>query len=62
MTTAREIIEHMESLQDDVQRQGLMRFFKTGPGDYGGGDEFLGIKVPQTRKKVKQVSKNLFFE
>jgi len=47
--TAQEIIKHMESLQDDKQRQGLIRFFKTGKGEYGEGDEFLGLKVPQTR-------------
>ncbi len=54
MTTAREIIDYMESLRDDEQRQVLMRFFKTEPGDYGYGDEFLGLKVPQTREVVKK--------
>ncbi len=58
MTTAAQIIHYMESLHDDVQRQNLMRFFKTAPGDYGHGDEFLGIKVPQTRTVVKQAAKD----
>jgi len=48
----------MESLQNDEQRQILMRFFKTGPGEYGEGDEFLGLKVPQTREVVKAVPKD----
>ena len=56
--TALEVINHMESLRDEEQRLGLMRFFKTGPGEYGEGDEFLGIKVPQTREVVKAVSKD----
>ena len=43
----------MESLRNEKQRKILMRFFKTGPGEYGEGDEFLGLKVPQTREVVK---------
>ena len=58
MTTAKVLIEYMESLQDEEQRLNLMRFFKTGQGDYGEGDEFLGIKVPQTRSVVKAVAKD----
>ena len=50
---AKEIISYMESLRNEEQRRVLMRFFKTGPGEYGEGDEFLGLKVPQTREIVK---------
>ena len=51
--TAKEIIRYMESLRNEEQRHVLMGFFKTGPGEYGEGDEFLGLKVPQTREVVR---------
>jgi 3-methyladenine DNA glycosylase AlkD len=49
----------MESQRNEEQRQVLMGFFKTGAGEYGEGDEFLGLKVPQTREVVKAAWKDL---
>ena len=56
---AQEIIAYMESLQNESQRRVLMGFFKTGPGEYGEGDEFLGLKVPETREVVKAAGNDL---
>ncbi len=50
---AKEIEEILIGMADEAQARHLMRFFKCAPGQYGYGDKFLGIKVPQTRALVK---------
>ena len=47
--TVTELISAMQMLENPEQRKVLMGFFKTGKGQYGEGDEFLGLKVPETR-------------
>ena len=50
------------SKQDSALVPGLSRFFKTGPGQYGEGDKFLGIKVPTVREVVKSQWQNASFD
>ena len=47
------ILQEITARADASQVEGLSRFFKTGPGQYGEGDKFFGIKVPVTREVVK---------
>jgi 3-methyladenine DNA glycosylase AlkD len=44
----------LESLSDAEAAKGSAWFFKTGPGEYGEGDRFRGIRVPVLRKLVKE--------
>lgn len=51
--------KELTALGNATQRDVLMRFFKTGKGQYGEGDQFLGIKVPVIRTLVKKHGQRL---
>ncbi|MDE6648739.1 MAG: DNA alkylation repair protein [Muribaculaceae bacterium] len=51
---AKEIEGVMIGMGDESQSRHLSRFFKCAPGQYGFGDRFLGIRVPETRALVKE--------
>lgn len=53
-TRVQAIQEELDAYIDPVKREYLPRFFKTGEGQYGQGDKFLGVVVPNTRLVAKQ--------
>jgi 3-methyladenine DNA glycosylase AlkD len=52
--TADEIQARLLGLADPDTARSMRRFFKTGPGQYGDGDQMLGIKVPKLREVVRE--------
>lgn len=54
-----DVVRALAEVADPVDAAHLQRFFKTGPGEYGEGDVFLGVRVPATRKVVRRFADHL---
>lgn len=53
-TSAAFVLQQLEAQSDAEKKAFLPYFFKTGEGEYGEGDKFLGVVVPKIRIVAKQ--------
>ncbi len=51
---ARAIERRLRALGDPARAKHHLRFFRTGPGEYGEGDRFLGVMVPAIRAMARE--------
>lgn len=49
-----QITTELRSFSDDGKKVVLPKFFKTGKGEYGEGDKFMGVVVPSVRKVARK--------
>lgn len=54
MTNAEDVERALLEMADERQAWQMLRFFKTGPGQYGDGDLFIGLRNPQVRMVVRE--------
>jgi len=51
---AQAVVSALTERADPSRAEHAARFFKTGPGQYGEGDIWLGLPVPETREEAKR--------
>lgn len=61
MNYSEQVIAALNKISDQKIAKHSAKFFKTGKGEYGEGDKFLGIRVPDQRKIAKKF-KDISFE
>ena len=54
LATSTEVIERLRAIGDPKRAKASQWYFKTGPGEYGEGDVFVGIPVPTLRKLSRE--------
>lgn len=52
--TAADVRAALAEVADPVRAEATARYFKTGPGEYGEGDRFIGVTTPQLRAIAKR--------
>ena len=56
------IQEELKKLASPAKAKVLRSFFKTGPGQYGEGDVFIGVTIPKLRELAKRYSNASFVD
>ncbi len=54
MSNQKQVKAELERLSDPERAMKLQGFFKTGNGEYGEGDVFIGVRVPDQRRIAKR--------
>lgn len=52
--TAKQFVERLKKLQSNEELKKIQRYFKSGKGEYGEGDKFMGVKMGQLFALAKQ--------
>ena len=56
---AKEVINALKTLATEDRRKTNERFFKTNKGQYGYGDIFIGVRVPDVRNVAKRFNQSI---